>query len=39
MGNNYVLDGAPVFTVEVGDAIICFLSVGRRMTFVQNVGL
>jgi len=37
MGNNYVLDGVPVFTVEVGDAIICFFSVGCRVVFVRNV--
>lgn len=39
MGNNYVLDGVPVFTVEVGDAMICFPGVGRRVAFVQNVRL
>jgi len=40
MGNNYVLDGVPVFTVEVGDAIICFLSVGRRvLSFKMSVCL
>lgn len=35
MGNNYVLDGVPVFTVEVGDAIICFFSAGCCVVFVQ----